>query len=703
MSPSPTQQSSGLAAESIKADEPRAAQHLYPVESPNGRRVDPYYWLRDDGRAEPDVLAYLNAENAWYQAYASRYQALSSTLFKEMRSRIKEDDSSVPYRSHGYLYLTRYETGQEYPIYARRLDQEGAAEQVLLNVAQLAEGHDFYEAAPAAISFDQTKMAYAEDLSGRRQYTLRIKDLSGAARFDEAITGTSGDCVFSRDGTVLFYVENDSDTLRSCRVKKHRIGTPPSTDLVVYEEADTSFYTSIGETGSEDYILISMSSTVSDEQYALKADEPDGALRLVAPRQREFHYSADHIEGRWVICTDWDAPNYRLMQVADEALGERSAWTDLIAHSADVYINGFALFRNFLVLDERSTGLRRLRILPWSNGTLTGSPSYVESDEPAYTAALNINPEQDSEVLRYSYSSLTTPNSVFEMNMRTGERTLRKQQPVLGDFKAERYVTRREWASAPDGVKIPISIVHHRDTKIDGTAPLLQYAYGSYGYSMDPSFSSNVISLLDRGFVYAIAHVRGGSEMGRAWYEDGKKLNKINTFTDFIAVTEFLVDKRFAAADKVFARGGSAGGLLMGAIANLRGDLYCALLADVPFVDVVTTMLDETIPLTSNEFDEWGNPKDPAYYQYMLSYSPYDNVSAKDYPAIMVTTGLFDSQVQYFEPAKWVAKLRANRTNDRPLVFKTNMEAGHGGKSGRFSHLEELAEQYAFIIDLAAA
>jgi oligopeptidase B len=697
----PETQASGLAADGIKALVPRAAERLYPVESPNGSRLDPYYWLRDDGREEPEVLAYLNAENAYYEKYAARYKGLSEQLLKEMRGRIKEDDSSVPYRSHGYLYQTRYETGAQYPLYTRRLEAPDAGEEILLDVAAMAKGHDFYEAFPAAISYDQQHMAFAEDKSGRRQYTLRIKDLKSGAILDESIEGTSADCVFSRDGQTLFYVENDSETLRSCRVKKHRVGSPPSSDTLVYEEADTSFYTSISESGSEQYIIISMSSTVSDEEHVLRADDPEGAPMRVAARQRDFHYSVDHIEGRWVILTDWDAPNYRLMQVADGELGERSRWANLIAHSPDVFINGFALFDNYLVLDERSTGLRRLRVQAWKAGVLEGEPSYVRSDEPAYTAALSINPEQSSEVLRYAYGSLTTPATVYDLNMRTGERLLKKQQPVLGHFDASQYHTERLWAKAKDGSAIPISLVKRRDTKVDGSAPLLQYAYGSYGYAMDPSFSSNVLSLLERGFVYAIAHVRGGSEMGRAWYEDGKKLNKLNTFTDFIAVTEYLVASGYADPSRVFARGGSAGGLLMGALANLRGDLYCGLLADVPFVDVVTTMLDETIPLTSNEFDEWGNPKEREFYDYMLSYSPYDNVSAKDYPAIMVTTGLFDSQVQYFEPAKWVAKLRAHKTNDRPLIFKTNMEAGHGGKSGRFSHLEEMAEQYAFMIDLA--
>jgi oligopeptidase B len=702
MSPSSStsDQSSGLAAASIVKEAPKASQHLYPVQSPHGRRLDMYYWLRDDSRSDADVLAYLKQENDWFEAYVGRFENLSKTLLAEMRSRIKEDDSSVPYRSHGYFYLTRYESGAEYPIYARRKDQEGAPEEILLDVASMAEGHDFYEAFPAATSYDQRLLAYAEDLNGRRQYTLRIKNLESGEVLNEVIPGTSSDCVFSRDGSALFYVENEAETLRSFRVKRHMLGSPPSSDVVIYEEKDSSFYTSIGESGSEDYIIIHVSSTVSDEEHVFRSDAVDPIPVLLAPRQRDFHYSADHIENRWVISCDWDAPNYRLMQVAEDAIGDRTRWTDVVPHSDQVYINGFQLFLDYLVIDERSEGLRRLRMQRWKAGVLEGEPSYVRSDEPAYTAALSMNPQQDSEWLRYVYTSLTTPSTVYDLNMRTGERRLMKRQPVLGEFDSNRYKTERLWAKAEDGTAVPISVVYRVDTPINGSAPLLQYAYGSYGYAMDPAFSSNVLSLLDRGFVYAIAHVRGGSEMGRAWYEDGKKLKKMNTFTDFIAATEHLIAQGYGNRRLIFARGGSAGGLLMGAIANLRGDLYCGLLADVPFVDVVTTMLDESIPLTTNEFDEWGNPKDREYYDYMLSYSPYDNVTAKPYPAIMVTTGLHDSQVQYFEPAKWVAKLRANKTNDRPLVFRTHMEAGHGGKSGRFARLEETAQQFAFILDL---
>ena len=457
-------QSSGIAAESIVKDAPKASQHLYPVQSPHGRRLDMFYWLRDDSRSDADVLAYLKHENDWFDAYARRFENLSKTLLQEMRGRIKEDDSSVPYRSHGYLYLTRYQSGAEYPVYARRKDTEGAAEEILLDVAAMADGHDFYEAFPAATSYDQNLLAYAEDISGRRQYTLRIKNLETGAVLDEVINGTSSDCVFSRDGKALFYVENEAETLRSCRVKRHMIGSQPSADVVIYEEHDASFYTSIGESGSEEYIIIHVSSTVSDEEHVFPSDAIDATPVLVAPRQRDFHYSADHIDHRWVISTDWDAPNYRLMQVADDALGDRGRWSDLVGHSEQVYINGFQLFRNYLVIDERSEGLRRLRLQRWQDGELAGPASYVKSDEAAYTAALSINPEQDSEWLRYVYTSLTTPSTVYDLNMRTGERKLMKQQPVLGDFDATRYKTEMLWALAADGTKVPVSVVYRTDT-----------------------------------------------------------------------------------------------------------------------------------------------------------------------------------------------------------------------------------------------
>lgn len=680
---------------------PVAAVKPYMVPSPNGAREDDYYWLRDDTRSNPEMLDYLRAENQWYAQYTAHYAGLREKLFAEIKGRIKQDDASVPYHSHGYYYYTRYDEGKEYPIYARKSGSLDGKEEVMLDVNALAVGHDFYTAFPATISLSQRLLAYGEDAVGRRQFVIRIKDLATGTLYPETIKGTNGDAVWAADEKTLFYVENDPETLRSCRIRKHRLGTDPATDPVVFEEKDTSFYTSIGITGSEKFLVIHVHSTVSDEQLMLAADDPDGEFRVFAPRQRDFHYTADHIAGRWVIRTDWNAPNYRLMQVADNKMGNRRSWRDLIAHSKSVFINNFELFDGYLVVDERSDGLRRLRVQPWKDGAPKGRATYVKADEPAYAASLGINPEQSSEVLRYVYSSLTTPQSTFDLNMRTGERTLMKRQPVLGGFDSTNYVTERVWAKARDGTKVPVSIVYRKGFRKDGSAPMLQYGYGSYGYSMDPTFTSSVVSLLDRGFVYAIAHVRGGEEMGRAWYENGKKLNKRNSFTDFIDVTKVLVKQGYAAPGKVFANGRSAGGLLMGAVANLGPEYYKGILADVPFVDVVTTMLDEGIPLTTNEFDEWGNPKQKKFYQYMLTYSPYDNVEAKAYPAMMITTGLHDSQVQYYEPTKWVAKLRAKKTDTHPLIFKVNMEAGHGGKSGRFTRLQEVAEEYAFMADLA--
>jgi oligopeptidase B len=682
------------------ANPPVAAKKPFRVESPNGAREDEYYWLRDDSRSRPEVLDYLKAENRWFAQYAARFAPLEDKLFAEIKGRIKQDDATVPYRSHGYYYYTRYDTGKEYPIHARRHGALDAAEEITLDVNVLAAGHDYYQAFPAAISHSQKLLAYAEDAAGRRQFTLRVKNLATGELYPDALRGTNGSAVWAEDEKTLFYIENDPVTLLSTRVKKHRLGSDPAADPVVYEEKDHSFYMELDLTGSERYVVIHLHSTVSDEERVLPVSEPDGEFHLLAPRLRDFHYEADHIPGRWVIRTDWNAPNYRLMQVDDGQLGERSRWRDLLAHSDTVFINGFQLFTRYLVVDERSEGLRRLRVQPWDDGKPTGAATYVTADEPAYAAFLGVNPEQNSEVLRYVYSSLTTPQTTYDLNLRTGERKLMKRQPVLGGFEQANYVTERVWVKARDGAQVPVSLVYRKGFKKDGSAPMLQYGYGSYGSSADPTFNSAALSLLDRGFVYAIAHIRGGEEMGRAWYENGKKLAKRNTFTDFIDVTESLVQSRYAGRDKVFALGRSAGGLLMGAVVNLRPDLYRGILTDVPFVDVVTTMLDESIPLTTNEFDEWGNPRDKTFYDYMLGYSPYDNVKAQAYPAIMVTTGLNDSQVQYFEPAKWVARLRARKTDAHPLIFKVNMEAGHGGKSGRFTRLRETAEQYAFMIDL---
>ena len=684
---------------------PQPAKKPYLVKSPNGDRNDDYYWLRDDTRKNPEMLAYLNAENAWFAQYSAHYKALEDKLFEEVKGRIKQDDSTVPAKKGDWWYYTRFVEGKEYPVVARRKSgatySEAAPEVVLLDENQLATGHDFYQVGGMDVSASQKMMAYAEDTVGRRQYTIRFRNLETGETYADTVPNVSGDMAWASDDRSLFYVENDPKTLRSYRVKKHVLGTDAKDDSVAYEEKDEAYYTGVHRSESEQFIVISLSSTESDEQRILRADAPDAPFKVFAPRRVRFHYHASHIatggEGpRWIVRTDWQAPNYRLMQVAEKAVGDRAAWKPLVPHSDQVFINDFGLFENYYVIDERSGGLRRLRVTPWHGG----KSFYIDSTEPAYTTSIGANEEQATDTLRYNYSSLTTPASVFEVNMKTGEKTLLKQTPVLGGFDAKNYVTERVWVAAKDGVRVPVSLVYRKGFTKNGSAPMLQYGYGSYGASMDPSFRSSIVSLLDRGFVFAIAHIRGGEEMGRAWYETGKKLKKKNTFTDFIAVTEALVAQGYAAKDKVFMEGGSAGGLLMGAVVNLRPDLYRGVVAQVPFVDVVTTMLDESIPLTTNEFDEWGNPKLKSYYGYMLSYSPYDNVKKQAYPAMFISTGLFDSQVQYFEPAKWVAKLRDDNTGTQPLLFKINMEAGHGGKSGRFQRLHEVAEEYAFMLDL---
>lgn len=675
---------------------PLAEQRHYVVESPHGNRVDPYYWLRDDDRADPDVIAYLNAENEYYDAYRARYADLTETLEAEIIGRIQQDDTSVPYQRGDYLYAMKYEAGKEYPIHVRT-DAQGN-EQVMLDVNALATGQAYMNVANLAVSPNQQLLAYMVDNTGRRQYELRIRDLTTGEDFVETLTGLSPAIAWAKDNQTLFVIENDPQTLLSTRVLKYRIGSPATSAELVYEETDNTFYMWVNNTTDGEYIQIHLDQTVSTEVRVLDADTPDGDFQVLAPRERDFQYEADHLAGRWIIRTDLNAPNYQIMTVAHADIGDKNKWQPLIAHRDDVFIQDFVVFKDYLAINERVDGLRRIRIMPWANPE---QAQVIASDEHVYVTYFERNVQQDTPILRYTYSSLITPSTVYAYNMATGERKILKQQPVP-NYDASLYTTERTWATAADGTKIPVSLLYKKGLRKDGSAPLYQYAYGSYGSSSEPSFRSNIFSLVDRGFVYAIAHIRGGQEMGRHWYEDGKLLKKINTFTDYIDVTKHLVTNGYAHPDKVFGMGGSAGGLLMGAVANMAPELYRGLVAHVPFVDIVTTMLDESIPLTTNEFDEWGNPKLQPYYDYMLSYSPYDQITAQDYPALLVTTGLHDSQVQYFEPAKWVAKLRTHKTDANPLMFKTNMAAGHGGSSGRFSRLKEVAEEYAFILDLLA-
>jgi oligopeptidase B len=673
---------------------PVAAKRPYAVESPHGSRNDDYYWLRDDERKNPEMLAYLEAENSYRDAQMGPVAGLQKTLFEELVGRMKKDDSSVPYRDRGYYYYRRYEGAKEYPVYARKKDSLDAPEQVILDANERAEGHDFYSASSGNISPDGQMMAFAEDTVGRRQYVIRFRNLQTGEFLEDAIPNASGSMVWAADNKTLFYVEKDPVTLLGVRVKRHVLGQDPTKDALVYEEKDHSFYMGVGDTSDHEYLTIHLGSTVSDELLYLPADKPEGKFEVFKARERDFEYSADHIGKRWIIHTNWKAKNFRLMEVPDKNVGKTEAWKEILSGDDETYIGGFELFDDHLVIEERSKGLTRLRIRDWKDG----KERYVETDESVYDIWSSVNAESGTDWLRYGYTSLKTPRTTYDLNMKTGERRMLKRDEVLGGFDRDNYETERVWAKASDGVSIPVSLVYRKGLVKDGTAPLYQYAYGSYGSSMDPGFRGSAISLLDRGFVYAIAHVRGGQEMGRQWYDDGKLLKKKNTFTDFIEVTEYLVEHKYVSPQKISAGGGSAGGLLMGAIANMRPDLYTAIVASVPFVDVVTTMLDESIPLTTNEFDEWGNPKQKVYYDYMLEYSPYDNVEAKAYPAMLVTTGLWDSQVQYFEPAKWVAKLRDMKTDTKPLVFSVNMDAGHGGASGRFRRQEETAREFAFIL-----
>ena len=690
-------QAAVTSTETMRAEPPVADQRPHVVEAPAGNRIDPWYWLRDDERADADMLAYLEAENEYKAAQLAHLADFEDDLFAELRGRIVEDDATVPYLDRGYWYYTRFEAGREYPIHARRKGDLEAPEEIILDVNELAAPHAFYQIGRWDVSSDGRYLAFLEDTVGRRQFEMKVKDLATGEVTDTGISGVSS-LSWTGSSDHLLFVTNHPETLRSWQVRRLNLAADePGEGELVYQEDDEAFYTYVGRVTSNQFNVIYLRSTVASEIHVLASDQPDGEFEVFFPRERDHEYSVDHLDDRWIIRTNHEAPNFRIMEVALKQHADREQWRDVIAHSDEVFIQDMAVMERFLAVSERSDGLRRLRIHEWASG----AASVLEFDEPAYAAYLGRNLDQSSPRLRYVYTSMTTPSQTWDLDVASGERELLKQNEVPGGFDRRHYRTRRIWASARDGARIPVSLMHHRDTPLDGSAPLYQYAYGSYGSSQDPTFSSNRLSLVDRGFVFAIAHVRGGQELGRRWYDQGRMLNKRNTFYDFIDVTRHLVAENRVDGDRVFAMGGSAGGLLIGAVANLAPELYRGMVAHVPFVDVVTTMLDESIPLTTNEFDEWGNPKEPEYYEYMLSYSPYDNVREQDYPALLVTTGLWDSQVQYWEPAKWVARLRAHKTDTNPLLLHTNMEAGHGGASGRFRRLEQTAMEYAFVIDLA--
>ena len=672
---------------------PVATQKPYTVKGPEDR-TDPYYWLRDDTRKNPDMLAYLKAENAYADAVLAPTKPLQEELFKEIVNRIKEDDSSVPFRERGYYYYSRYDKGADYPIIARKRGSLGAKEQVMLDEPTMAKGHGFFSIGEWLVSQDNRLLAYAEDTVGRRQYTLKVKDLTTGKTLADKVANVEPDLSWADDNRTVYYIEKDPVTLLSKRVKAHVLGTPASADKLVYEEKDDSFYMGIARTSDDKYTCIFLQSTVSNEQRCTSAASP-GEFFVLAPREREFRYDADHVANRWVVRTNADgAQNYKLVEVSDADVAKgRSAWRDLVPHNPQVFIENFKPFDTFIAIEQRANGNKHIRLL--GND---GKSNDVASDEPAYAMGIDANYEVDSPVLRYTYDSLTTPTITYEVDSRTGVRTVLKRKPAP-NYDASQYVTERVWATARDGTKIPVSLVYKQGFKRDGSGAMLQYGYGSYGFSTDPAWSPTITPLLDRGMVYAIAHIRGGQEMGRAWYDAGHLLNKKNSFTDFIDVTRDLVRQGYASKDRVAASGGSAGGLLMGAIANMAPQDYRVIISQVPFVDVVTTMLDASIPLTTNEYDEWGNPANREYYDYMLSYSPYDQLERKAYPAMFVGTGLWDSQVQYYEPTKYVAKLRAMKTDSNPLVYRINMEAGHGGKSGRFQQYRSRAEYYAFMLE----
>jgi len=661
-------------------------------------RIDNYYWLNE--RENPKVLDYLKEENKYTDTMLKPTEELQDKLFKEITGRIKQNDESVPYKDNGYYYFTKFEEGKEYPVYCRKKDQPGTAEEIMLNVNEMAKGYPYYSVAGLSVSPDNKYLCFGVDTLSRRIYDIYFKDLTTGEILKDKVSNTTGSACWANDNKTVFYSVKD-ESLRPYLIKKHILGTEYENDKNIYSEDDSTYDSFVYKTKSDKYIIIGSGSTLSTEYRYLDADNPGGEFKVIQPREKKLEYSVDHYGDYFYIVTNLPAPgqedakNYRLVKTPVNKTTKEN-WVEVIPHRKDVLLEGIEIFKNYLVLQERKNGLIQLRIINWNDN----EEHYLDFGEPVYVAYISANPEFDTDVLRYGFSSLVTPNSVFDYNMVTKEKTLLKQDEIIGGYNASEYQSERLYAPAEDGTLVPISLVYKKGLKKDGNNPLLLYGYGSYGVSTDPWFSSVRLSLLDRGFVYAIAHIRGGQEMGRQWYEDGKYFKKKNTFTDFISCGEYLIKEKFTNKEKLFAMGGSAGGLLIGAVVNMRPDLFKGVIAAVPFVDVVTTMLDESIPLTTGEYDEWGNPNREDYYKYMLSYSPYDNVEAKDYPNMLVTTGLHDSQVQYWEPAKWVAKLRDMKTDNNELLLKINMDYGHGGASGRFQRYKEIALEYAFILSL---
>ncbi|MBS3739119.1 MAG: S9 family peptidase [Psychroflexus sp.] len=659
------------------------------------KRIDPYYWLNE--RENPEVIQYLEAENAYYKTKASELKPLQDSLFSEIKSKIKEDDESVPYKFNGYWYITKYETGQDYPIYTRKKETLNAEEEVLFNVNQLAKGHSYYNLGGLNVSPNNQIAAYAIDTVGRRQYTIKFKNLKTREILSDEIKNVTGSSAWANDNKTVFYTRKHPQTLRSYQIYKHQLGTSPENDVLIYEETDETFNTYVYKSKSQQYIIIGSSSTTTDDYRILNADKPDGKFINFTPRQSGLEYNIAHFDDAFYILTNHDkATNFKLMKtpVDDTSLDH---WTTEIPHRDNVLLENIDIFKKYLVTTERHNGLSKLHVMSWNEQT----DYFIPIESETYTVGTSANLEFDTDKLRFTFTSLNVPPSVMRYDMTNKQLTILKQKTVQDpNFNQNDYETKRLWATADDGTKIPISIIYKKGLQRDGQNPLLQYGYGSYGATIDPYFSYSRLSLLDRGFVFALAHIRGGEYLGREWYEDGKLFNKKNTFTDFIAVSKHLIKENYTSPEHLYAMGGSAGGLLMGAVANMAPELYNGIVAQVPFVDVVTTMLDESIPLTTGEYDEWGNPNTKEYYEYIKSYSPYDNVQKQDYPNMFITTGLHDSQVQYWEPAKWVAKLRDLKTDNNVLWFHTNMEAGHSGASGRFESLKETARDYAFLLYL---
>ncbi|CAM1355481.1 Dipeptidyl aminopeptidase BI [Tenacibaculum ascidiaceicola] len=688
----------------IKA--PVAEKQPTKLEKHGDVRTDDYFWMRltdeqKNAKVKDEqtqkVYDYLNAENAYYEEMTKETKEFQEELFQEMKGRIKEDDESVPYKKDGYFYITRYEKGQQYPIYSRKKETLEAEEEIMFNVNKEAKGYDYFQLGGLNVSPDNKMVAFATDTVSRRQYFIRIKNLETGKIYKDIIENTTGGSVWANDNKTLFYAKKDPVTLRSSKIYKHTLGSDASLDELVYEEKDDTFGAFVTKSKSKKYIIIGSYSTVSTEYHVLDANNPDGELQIIQPRERDLEYEVAHYGDHFYIKTNKDgATNFKLMKTPVDKPGKEN-WVDVIPHREDTLFEDFSIFKDYLVLEERNEGLNKIRIKRWDGG----EDYYLPFDEETYSAGVYGNPEFDTEVIRYSYNSMTTPSSVIDFNMKDRSKEVKKEQEVLGGkFDKNNYVSKRIWVPARDGKKVALSIVHHKDTKLDKNTPILQYAYGSYGYTINDGFSTTRLSLLDRGFVYALAHIRGSQYLGREWYEDGKMLNKKNTFTDFIDCSKYLIDQGYTSPEHLYAMGGSAGGLLMGAIINMNPELYNGIIAAVPFVDVISTMLDDSIPLTTGEYDEWGNPNDKEYYDYIKSYSPYDQVEAKAYPNMLVTTGLHDSQVQYWEPAKWVAKLRELKTDNNMLFLHTNMETGHGGASGRFDALKETAEEYTFFLML---